>query len=170
MLTGIRHLHSLNTVHYDTNPSGILFEHDSEPVIIDFDSCRQIRKSLHQTHSCSKNLKKACATTTPSWSLCTLFRASSYDSLPKISWACFASNKSLMISSVNSGWPCTVITLFGMYIACTGHLSVYANSSAPGGHSYTSSWWDWCKAYAIVFSIHFKRTSSLIQTFEETGN
>ena len=43
---GIRHLHELNLVHNDLNPSNVMLLHDDTPVIIDFDSCRQIRQSL----------------------------------------------------------------------------------------------------------------------------
>jgi serine/threonine protein kinase len=43
---GIRHLHQLNLVHNDLNPSNIMLLHDDTPVITDFDSCRQIGQSL----------------------------------------------------------------------------------------------------------------------------
>ncbi|KAF2425534.1 hypothetical protein EJ08DRAFT_689346 [Tothia fuscella] len=43
---GLRHLHQLNLVHNDINPSNIMLLHDDTPVIIDFDSCRQIGESL----------------------------------------------------------------------------------------------------------------------------
>lgn len=36
---GILHLHSLNLVHNDLNPTNIMISRDGTPVIIDFDSC-----------------------------------------------------------------------------------------------------------------------------------
>jgi serine/threonine protein kinase len=49
ILAGIHHLHSLGIIHNDINPSNVMFEDDGTPVIIDFDSCREIGESLHQT-------------------------------------------------------------------------------------------------------------------------
>jgi len=44
---GIQHLHSLGLVHNDINPSNIMLDKDVL-VIIDFDSCRPIGKSLNE--------------------------------------------------------------------------------------------------------------------------
>ncbi|KAF2419688.1 serine/threonine-protein kinase [Tothia fuscella] len=38
---GIRHLHQLNLVHNDLNPSNVMLLNDDTPIIIDFDSCRR---------------------------------------------------------------------------------------------------------------------------------
>ena len=38
--SGIKHLHSLNIMHNDVNPTNIMFKVDDDaPVLIDFDSC-----------------------------------------------------------------------------------------------------------------------------------
>jgi serine/threonine protein kinase len=42
---GIRHLHSLDLIHCDINPSNILMDGDT-PVIVDFDSCRDKGEKL----------------------------------------------------------------------------------------------------------------------------
>ncbi|KAK6984155.1 kinase-like domain-containing protein, partial [Favolaschia claudopus] len=42
---GIQHLHSLGYVHNDINPSNVVLRPSGEPVIIDFDSCREIGTS-----------------------------------------------------------------------------------------------------------------------------
>ncbi|KAL3962996.1 hypothetical protein ACCO45_004519 [Purpureocillium lilacinum] len=39
---GIKHLHSLGSVHNDINPSNIMISDDDAAVIIDFDSCVKI--------------------------------------------------------------------------------------------------------------------------------
>lgn len=44
---GLRHLHSLGIVHNDINPTNIMFDEDQHPIIIDFDSCREIGAPLH---------------------------------------------------------------------------------------------------------------------------
>ena len=46
---GIRHLHSLGIIHNDITPSNIMFDKDNTPVVTDFDSCRQVGESLHDT-------------------------------------------------------------------------------------------------------------------------
>lgn len=42
---GIRHLHELNLVHNDLNPSNLMNDHDNFPRIIDFDSCQKNRSA-----------------------------------------------------------------------------------------------------------------------------
>ena len=45
MKRGVDHLHHIGLVHNDFNPSNIMFDGDT-PVIIDFDSCKQIGEEL----------------------------------------------------------------------------------------------------------------------------
>ena len=49
ILRGIRHLHSLGIVHNDITPANIMFAEDDSPVLIDFDSCREVGESLRDT-------------------------------------------------------------------------------------------------------------------------
>jgi serine/threonine protein kinase len=51
ILAGIRRLHSLGLVHNDITPSNIMFDDDGTPVLIDFDSCRQVGELLRHTET-----------------------------------------------------------------------------------------------------------------------
>lgn len=45
--SALQHLHNIGLVHNDINPSNIMFDHNDEPIIIDFNSCRAIGQSLN---------------------------------------------------------------------------------------------------------------------------
>ncbi|OKO93427.1 hypothetical protein PENSUB_12490 [Penicillium subrubescens] len=45
----IKHLHSLGIVHNDINPANILLDEDGTLILNDFDRCRYIEESLHNT-------------------------------------------------------------------------------------------------------------------------
>ena len=49
MKRGVRHLHELNLVHNDLNPSNLMIDHDNVPRIIDFDSCQKTGQPLGYT-------------------------------------------------------------------------------------------------------------------------
>lgn len=49
ILAGIKHLHSLGLVHKDINPANVMLDEDGTLVLIDFDSCRYVGESLHET-------------------------------------------------------------------------------------------------------------------------
>ncbi|OJD21728.1 hypothetical protein ACJ73_06930 [Blastomyces percursus] len=51
ILQGIQDLHLLGLVHNDIAPAKIMFTEDGTPVLIDFDSCRQVRELLRDTET-----------------------------------------------------------------------------------------------------------------------
>lgn len=61
---GIRHLHKLNLVNNDLNPSNLMIDHDNVPRIIEFDSCHVADQPLGPkggTRGCSnKDVELSC--------------------------------------------------------------------------------------------------------------
>lgn len=48
-LSAIKHLHSLRLIHNDINSANIILNEEGILILIDYDSCRYIKKSLRNT-------------------------------------------------------------------------------------------------------------------------